>query len=85
MEKLDKVIGSLIGCTVANCSNCEYGSDVCDMDQMMRAAAELLKEYRSRFYERSCQSCGNADYVHEYEIYLCRREDGCRWEPKRDV
>ena len=43
MEKLDKVIASLIGCTVANCSNCEYGSGMCDMDQMMRDAAELLQ------------------------------------------
>lgn len=35
--------------------------------------------------ERSCDSCKNGDYVHEYEIYLCRREDGCHWEPKGDV
>lgn len=92
MEKLDKVIAGLECCAEANDTvnicpmKCPYygerdGDKVC-MDFLMADALELLKTYRQRFYERSCGNCGNADYVHEYEIYLCRREDGCHWEPK---
>lgn len=84
MEKLDKVIAGLDCCADVDrtCEGCPYEDrDYCEIP-LMKDALDLLKDYKRRFFERSCQNCGNADYVHEYEIYLCRREDGCHWEPK---
>ncbi len=81
MEKLDKVMRCLELCYRDECESCDYCGNGCS-EVLMKDALELLKTYKQRFYERSCGNCGNADYVHEYEIYLCRREDGCHWEPK---
>lgn len=87
MEKLDKVITGLKHCRDKDCGceGCPYFDDTDCENRVVIDAVELPKTYMQRFYERSCQSCGNADYVHEYEIYLCRREDGCHWVPKGDV
>lgn len=51
-------------------------------------AADLAQAYGDfveATLEHNCETCGNSDYVHEYETYVCRCGDDCHWIPKGDV
>jgi uncharacterized coiled-coil DUF342 family protein len=51
----------------------------------VRAERDLARDHSEDLMRKLCGSCGNGDYVHEYEMYVCRCGDDCNWIPKGDV
>lgn len=47
----------------------------------VRAELDVARKHSEDLMEKLCRSCGNGDYVHEYEMYVCRCGGDCQWVP----
>lgn len=68
MKDLNIVIGSLGGCLLGNCSNCEYGDSDCHRDELMKDALEALRMLHEDVIDQS----GTILYLNR-DLERCRK------------